>query len=123
MKQILDVTARKETLEEVASRELNSSYAIVVDGELAYQHAAMLNMFRKGAEWQAKQSPWISVKDRLPEPEQDVFLYDRGSIRHYVVGWLRKKKGYNKSIWCITNGYLIDETITHWMPIPKFEEP
>lgn len=121
MKQTLDVTARKETLEESASRELNSSYAIVVNGELAYQHAAMLNMFRKGAEWQAKQSPWISVKDRLPEPEQDVFLYDRGSIRHYVVGWLRKKKGYNDSIWCITNGYLIDETITHWMPIPNPE--
>lgn len=29
--------------------------------------------FIKGAEWQAKQSPWISVKERLPE-NQDIVL-------------------------------------------------
>ncbi|MCS3356063.1 hypothetical protein NXW00_15845 [Bacteroides thetaiotaomicron] len=57
----------KQTLEEAVMQELNSSYAIIVDGNLAYQRQAMLNMFIKGAEWQAKQSPWVSVKDRLPE--------------------------------------------------------
>lgn len=46
----------KHTLEEAAREELISSYAIVVEGELAYQKQAMLNMFRKGAEWHAKQS-------------------------------------------------------------------
>ena len=45
----------KQTLEGAAMQELNSSYAIIVDGELAYQRQAMLNMFFKGAEWQAKQ--------------------------------------------------------------------
>lgn len=54
----------KHTLEEAAREELISSYAIVVEGELAYQKQAMLNMFRKGAEWHAKQSPWISVEER-----------------------------------------------------------
>lgn len=46
----------KQTLEEAAREELISSYAIVVEGELAYQKQAMINMFRKGAEWHAKQS-------------------------------------------------------------------
>lgn len=50
----------KQTVEEAAKQELMSSYAIVVEGELAYQRQAMLNMFKKGAEWQSKQSSWIS---------------------------------------------------------------
>ena len=80
----------------------------------------MRKVFASGIEWQKKQSPWISVKDKLPEPEQEVFLYDRDSVKHYAIGWLRKKKGYCKSKWFVTNGYVTDESITHWMPIPKF---
>jgi len=64
----------KQTVEEAAMQELMSSYAIVVEGELVYQRQAMLNMFRKGAEWQSRQSPWISVKERLPEQNELVFL-------------------------------------------------
>lgn len=56
----------KQTVEKAAMQELMSSYAIVVEGELVYQRQAMLNMFKKGAEWQSKQSPWISVEERLP---------------------------------------------------------
>lgn len=46
----------KQTVEEASREELISSYAIVVEGELVYQRQAMLNMFKKGAEWHAKQS-------------------------------------------------------------------
>lgn len=46
----------KQTLEEAAMQELNSSYAIIVDGNLAYQRQAMLNMLRKGAGWQKEQA-------------------------------------------------------------------
>ena len=56
----------KQTIEEAAKQELMSSYAIVVEGELVYQRQAILNMFKKGADWQAKQSPWISVEDAIP---------------------------------------------------------
>lgn len=38
----------KQTVEEASMQELHSSYAIIVDGELAYQRQGMLNMFRKG---------------------------------------------------------------------------
>lgn len=109
----------KQTVEEAAMQELMSSYAIVVEGELVYQRQAMLNMFRKGAEWQSRQSPWISVKERLPEQNKEVLLYDKNSIRHYVIGWLRRDKGYNKGMWALSNGWIEDKDITHWMPIDK----
>ena len=75
--------------------------------------------FIAGAEWQSKQSPWISVKERLPEPNKEVLLYDNNPIRHYVIGWLRKDKGYNKGMWALSNGWIEDKDITHWMPIDK----
>lgn len=75
--------------------------------------------FIYGALWQSKQSPWISVKERLPEPNKEVLLYDKNPIRHYVIGWLRKDKGYNKGMWALSNGWIEDKDITHWMPIDK----
>jgi hypothetical protein len=75
--------------------------------------------FISGAEWQSKQSPWISVNERLPEPNKEVLLYDKNPIRHYVIGWLRKDKGYNKGMWALSNGWIEDKDITHWMPIDK----
>lgn len=73
-------------------------------------------------EYHNTQSKWISVKERLPKPLEEVLLYNASSIQHYVVGWLRKKKDDNESIWALTNGYVSDEDITHWMPIPTFDE-
>lgn len=32
--------------------------------------------FVQGAEWQSKQSPWISVKERLPEKDGYYFVTD-----------------------------------------------
>lgn len=75
--------------------------------------------FVQGAEWQSKQSPWISVKERLPEPNKEVLLYDKNSIRHYVIGWLRRDKGYNEGMWSLSNGWVEDKGITHWMPIDE----
>lgn len=80
------------------------------------------NAFEAGAEWYAKQSIWVSVEDRLPEPDKEVLLYDKNSIRHYVIGWLRRHKGYNKGMWALSNGWVEDKDITHWRPIPSFDE-
>lgn len=81
--------------------------------------SASFKAFKAGAEWQAKQSPWVSVKDRLPPPGEEVLLFDINSIRHLVLGWLRENKGYNKSMWALSNGHVDDEDITHWMIIPE----
>lgn len=75
--------------------------------------------FIDGAEY-ALSHQFISVDEALPEPEEEVVLFNKNSIRHYEIGWLRKEKGYSKSKWAITNGFVEDDDITHWMPIPKF---
>ena len=107
----------KQTVEEAAMQELHSSYAIIVDGELAYQRQGMLNMFRKGAEWMAQQSPWISVEERLPETNKKVLVLCR-----------RKRSGvcfvienaYENGDW-VTKSAMYYETVA-WMPIPSFDE-
>ena len=68
--------------------------------------------------FETPQSPWISVEERLPEPEKEViilnkrkhididFLTDDGDDRCY---WWKS----DETIWCD------DDEITHWMPIPE----
>jgi hypothetical protein len=40
--------------------------------------------FIKGAEWQSKQSPWISVKERLPEKDGYYFVTDGDVIEKFI---------------------------------------
>lgn len=105
MKQTIEEAAKKYS-NDCRNRQLHCEPYCIVD-------------FISGAEWQSKQSPWISVKERLPEPNKEVLLYDKNSIRHYVIGWLRRDKGYNKGMWALSNGWIEDKDITHWMPIDK----
>lgn len=105
----------KQTVEEAAIESCVIDRSIYNDEYQPYY----LDGFKDGAEWQAKQSPWISVKERLPEPNKEVLLYDKNSIRHYVIGWLRRDKGYNEGMWRLSNGRVEDKGITHWMPIDE----
>lgn len=77
--------------------------------------------FTAGAKWSDNhpKCPWISVEERLPEAEEEVLLYNSHSVQHYETGWLRKKKGDNNSKWVVSNGFVEDDDITHWMPIPN----
>lgn len=113
----------KQTVEEAARKYADENCWIpeeLHDSEIPDYIGHFAKHFTAGAEWQAKQSPWISVKERLPEPLEEVLIYDKNSIRHYVTGWLRKDKGYNNSMWALSNGWVENKDITHWMPIPKF---
>ena len=71
--------------------------------------------FIKGAEWQAKQSPWISVKDAIPNELAKGMCqvkYVDGSIDEMAM------REVNKWIYpYIKTGY-----VTHWKPIPSFDE-
>lgn len=109
----------KLELEKAARQELVLNHPIVVDmggfKEPLYNHTEMLSMFRKGAEWQAKQSPWISVKDRLPETDDNV-LY-----ANFLSGALRVGFYFNNNWYEAYTGDVI-YGVTHWMPIPSFDE-
>lgn len=70
----------KQTLEEAARQELISSYAIVHSGKFVYTTEAMLNMFKKGAEWQANQSPWHEVSEEPKKGEHICVQVGSGNL-------------------------------------------
>ena len=96
----------KQTLEE-AAKQGAEGYNIV--GQTIYKSG-----FRDGAEWHAKQSPWISVEERLPEI--DTMVLTKGAYG-FLICYLS-----NFGEW--ETGANVNEerlAITHWMPIPSFD--
>jgi hypothetical protein len=61
----------KQKLEE-AAKEYYERYKIHLAKDIF--RPRVVDIFKSGAEWQSKQSPWISVKERLPEEGQKVFV-------------------------------------------------
>lgn len=99
---------------ETASWDFSDSQRLSTEDDRATAYA---KAFKADAHF-ALASQWISVEERLPEEGQEVLLYDANSARHYVTGW-RRKKGDNKSMWALSNGFVEDKDITHWLPIPE----
>lgn len=70
------------------------------------------NSFAAGAEWQAKQSPWINVKEQLPEKDglrvwvKSNCLNEQPLVYHQGKFYARLSDG------------CYDDSVTHWMPIP-----
>ena len=53
---------------------------------------------------------WISVRERLPEPQQQIIAYDGGHI---------EPKVFSYTFW--SKDFCSWKSITHWMPMP--DEP
>lgn len=80
--------------------------------------------FIAGAEWQSKQSPWVSVKERLPEQNKLVLcrMVSNGAI---VSGYIVVSPG--RSPYVATDGGFEfedwnDYECDMWMPIPSFDD-
>lgn len=97
----------KQTVEEAAREYCNNNFPYSEYLDLTVETA-----FEAGADWQAKQSSWISVEERLPEELTSVLVrseYEGKSL--YEVAFVINGK------WKCHNG-----KPTHWMPIPSFYE-
>lgn len=110
MKQTLEEAA-KEYANDCRNRQRHCEPYCIVD-------------FIAGAEWQSKQSPWISVKERLPEPNKLVLcrMVSNGAI---VSGYIVVSSG--RSPYVATDGGFEfedwnDYECDMWMPIPSFDE-
>ena len=80
--------------------------------------------FKAGAEWQAKQSPWVSIKERLPK-ENDMVLCRMVSNGAIVSGYIVVEAGKPPRV--ATSGNFEfedygDYECDMWMPIPDLEE-
>lgn len=75
--------------------------------------------FISGAEWQSKQSPWISVNDKTGCDTSD------DCIVMVANGDIFKAYFSSKNKWMKSNGGYYDEVIDDvvaWMPIPSFDD-
>ena len=75
--------------------------------------------FKAGAEWQSKQSPWISVKERLPEEGQKVFVLTMCcGVSRILIERFYKTNAFDKdNRWIFGNSIVLA-----WFPIPSFDD-
>lgn len=114
----------KQTVEEAARKNILFNHR-TVDRTLSGKDLAKFGEinFVQGAEWQSKQSPWISVKERLPGKNTGVFFTVewKDSCKGYFVGLY-----YGNGQWESDNRMFLQDSplyrITHYMPIPSFDE-
>lgn len=101
MKQTVEEAAKKYS-NDCRNRQLHCEPYCIVD-------------FISGAEWQSKQSPWISVKERLPE--NNTVVLTRGAYG-FLICQLSTLGEWE------TGANVNEERlgITHWMSIPSFDE-
>ncbi|OKZ46161.1 MAG: hypothetical protein BHV80_11050 [Phocaeicola vulgatus] len=101
----------KQTVEAAASENILFNHR-TVDRTLFGKDLAKFGEinFIQGAEWQSKQSPWISVKERLPEPNKLVLCRIPGRSPYVATDG-----GFEFEDW---NDYECDM----WMPIPSFDD-
>lgn len=111
----------KQTLEKAAKEYADGLYD-PDDRDVLYKETQ--KDFIAGAEWHAKQSPWISVEDRLPEGNTGVFFTvewnDIHKVGYFVGLYYEDGQWESEHRIFLPNSSLV--RVTHWMPIPKFDE-
>lgn len=120
----------KQTVEEAAIESCVIDRSIYNDEYQPYY----LDGFKDGAEWQSKQSPWISVKERLPEEGQRILV---GFLYYYKYADREVESPKHIDMFTYENGWWIDDSdnayrgkdvtendikVICWFPIPSFDE-
>ena len=107
----------KHTVEDAAKEAAEYCYECQYDNSLEMR--LVKEAFRQGAEWQSKQSPWISVKEKAGCDTSDdcIVMVANGDIfKAYFSSknkWMKSNRGYYDEV--------IDDVVA-WMPIPSFDE-
>lgn len=106
----------KETVQE-AAKEMCEAWGMEDNHGYGVKDTFKLG-FAQGAQWQAKQSPWISVEDKFPEENTGVlFLVDWGKNHYgYFVGVYYGNGCWESDHWVFLPDSNIGK-VTHWMLI------
>lgn len=116
----------KQTLEEAAydyaaqKTKFRKDVLKEVDADdYVSRHSDCMEDFQCGVQWQAKQSPWISVKDKAGYDSSDdciVMVMNGDVFRAYFSSenkWIKKDGGSYDEV--------IDDVVA-WMPVHSFDE-
>lgn len=123
MKKLLNKIDMKQTVEE-AAREHQTHFEIcdaegTISGFINGVHKQSYESFISGAEWQSKQSPWISVKEKAGCDTSDdcIVMVANGDIfKAYFSSknkWMKSNDGHYDEV--------IDDVVA-WFPIPSFDD-
>lgn len=114
----------KQTLEEAAIKHQNvfstCEDASVLGAFSNGMHHQSYKSFIAGADWQAKQSPWISVKERPPKHNIEVIICHE---REFYIG--KMYHSMQSNWWRVSDDERTDIIVSEddsWMPIPSFDE-
>lgn len=114
----------KQTVEEAARDYATDN--VWYPGETSYESDIMAmeesfaDAFKAGADWQAKQSPWISVKERPPKHNIEVIICHE---REFYIG--KMYHSMQSNWWRVNEDERTDMIVSEddfWMPIPSFDE-
>ena len=119
----------KQTLEKAAKENILFNHR-TVDRTLSGKDLAKFGEmnFVQGAEWQAKQSPWIRAKDQLPPVDEEDISEQSEPVLVKISGHFEPEiLVYNKyyHVWDDSDGddYSCDISDDDlWMSIPSFDE-
>ena len=119
----------KQTVEAAASENILFNHR-TVDRTLFGKDLAKFGEinFIQGAEWQSKQSPWISVKERLPKDfKPKLILLKNGKVRTAILDSDYHPHNNEFEITYFwhdreANESFALEDVVAWMSIPSFDE-
>lgn len=115
MKQTVEEAAKEARMTSAETLTTYGTHTSLDDFTYLSHDEIAESAFIKGADWQSKQSPWISVTDAIPKDDAKgtcIVKFVDGSIDEMAM------REVNKWVYpYINTGY-----VTHWRPIPSFDE-
>ncbi|MFR4280840.1 MAG: hypothetical protein ACLURT_02460 [Bacteroides uniformis] len=116
----------KQTVEEAARSFAEECRIANIKAGLDYPYDEidMRNAFEGGVQWQAKQSPWISVEERLPE-QNELVLCRMVSNEAIVSGFIIPTPSGRPRVVTLPDFEFEDYgdyVCEMWTPIPSFDE-
>lgn len=111
----------KQTVEEAANEYMETLpvKSAIKCGDIEDLESHIKLAFKSGADWQAKQSPWISVEDKAgcdTSGDCIVMVMNGDIFKAYFSSenkWMKSDGGYYDEV--------IDDVVA-WFPIPSFDE-
>lgn len=109
----------KQTLEQAAIEAVENHYGMDYDGKI-HEMYILKEAFEAGAEWQVKQSMWISVKERVPPMNKLVLVHHGGKYFVGYLSWAMCTYWWNRTDIDIEAESMDDED--YWMDKPALPE-